>query len=191
MHKLLVEDFKNNYKLIISSVVIIILFNYLIKDNTISQLVTFYLAIEIILEVELKSIRDRSLVYFNMFPHIRGYILIEKIVFGIILTLLFYLLQILINYFLDIRTLKFYILLHSFNIIISSGILSLSVPVHILRVSSNFIAITYGIILYINYRSMNNYSIYTELITTFIILILLCFILGYKMTKSDYFYKKS
>ena len=190
MHKLLLEDFKENFKLITSSVVIIILFNYLMKDNTISQFVTFYLAIEIILELELKSMRDRSLVYFNMFPQIRGYILIEKIMFGVILTIFFYLIQLLINYFLDIRALKAYIILHSFNIIISSGILLLSVPVQILRVSLNIIAITYGAILYINYRSVNN-NVYIELITTLIILVLLCFILVYKMTKNDYFHKKS
>lgn len=190
MYELIFIEFKENYKLILSSFLMIICSVYLVKNNIVNYIIIFYLVLGVILDAESKSIKDRSLFYFNMFPNRRGYIIIEKIFFGFLLSVIFYLYTNLINYIFNLNLLKYYILVHLFNVILISGILSTKVEVHTLSICTNIITIVYGVIT----RVINTFISYHCIefkFTPFLFFLLLSCILFYVIRKTDYAYDKS
>lgn len=190
MYELISIDFKNNFKLITSSFFIIILSNYIVRSNILNYIIFYYVTLGIVLDIESKSIKDKSLFYFNMFPKMRGYVIIEKIIFGFFLSIIFYSLTNLINYIISLNIIKPYTLIHLFNVILISGILSIKVKVYNLRVYTNIITIIYGLTITtvnkFNFRFPIKFDFFSVLFFFLLIYRLIC-----RIRKTDYFYNKS
>lgn len=182
MIELLKVDIKDNKRNIAMLSMFMFLLSYLLKSDILNILMVVFLTIGMVIDIETKSVKDKSIFYYNVFPKKRGYIIIEKLILSIIISVYFYLLINLLNYIIGTKFISIIILNHTINIIAISVLISINTKTYLISIYTNIITLTYGAFFYLlNKVFLINYdNVYLILLITIILITIVIINTRYK-----------